>query len=78
MEYHETKDIIHVKNVLGHKKIDNTMIYINLEQALFQSGDKSEFISRVAKTVKGARALLEAGFEYVTDMDGMKLFRKRK
>jgi hypothetical protein len=32
----------------------------------------------VAKTVKGARALLEAGFEYVTDMDGMKLFTKRK
>ncbi|MCW3977786.1 MAG: hypothetical protein NWE77_07630 [Candidatus Bathyarchaeota archaeon] len=31
-----------------------------------------------AKTVKGARALLEAGFEYVTDMDSYKLFRKRK
>lgn len=78
MEYHKTKDIIHVKQVLGHKKIDNTMIYINLEQALFQSGDSSEYITRVTKTVKGTRALLEAGFEYVIDMDGLKLFRRRK
>jgi len=78
IEYHKTKDIIHVKNTLGHKKIDNTMIYVNLEQALFQDGDNSEYITRVTKTVKGARALLEAGFEYVTDMDGIKLFRKRK
>jgi|GEM_PF-5486413 hypothetical protein len=28
MEYHYTKDIIHVKNFLGHKEIDNTLIYI--------------------------------------------------
>jgi hypothetical protein len=35
-------------------------------------------MTRVAKTVKGARALLEAGYEYVVDMDGMKLFRKGK
>lgn len=78
MEYHKTKDIIHVKTILGHKSINNTMIYINLEQALFQTGDTSEYITRVAKTVKGVRALLEAGFEYVIEMDGVKLFRKRK
>ncbi len=35
MEYHKTKDIIHVKQILGHKSINNTMIYINIEQALF-------------------------------------------
>ena len=54
------------------------MLYVNLEQALFQAGDNSEYLTRIAKTVKGARALLEVGFEYVTDMDGVKLFRKRK
>jgi hypothetical protein len=42
------------------------------------AGDNSEYINRVAKTVKGTRVLLEAGFEYVIDMDGVKLFRKRK
>ncbi|UCE15229.1 MAG: hypothetical protein JSV12_04885 [Candidatus Bathyarchaeota archaeon] len=78
MEYHKTKDIIHVKQILGHEKIDNTMIYINLEQALFQTGDSSEYTTRVVKTVKGARAFLEAGFEYVIDMNGLKLFRRRK
>jgi integrase len=78
MEYHRTKDIMHVQSMLGHKRINNTQIYINLEQAIFSEGDGSEYATRVAKTVRAARALLEAGFEYVTDMDGFKLFRKRK
>ena len=30
------------------------------------------------KTVKEAKQLIEAGFEYVTDMNGVKLFRKLK
>jgi hypothetical protein len=61
-----------------HKRINNTQIYINLEQAIFSLGDNSEYTTRIAKTVRGARVLLEAGFEYVTDMDGFKIFRKRK
>jgi integrase len=77
MEYHKTKDIIHVKNVLGHKNIESTMIYINLEQAHFTSASE-EFTVRVAKTVDEACKLIEAGFEYVTDMESVKLFRKRK
>jgi hypothetical protein len=77
MEYHKTKDIMHVKEVLGHKSIQNTMIYINLEQTTFQE-QNDEFTTRVAKSLKGARALLEAGFEYVMEMDGVKVFRKRK
>lgn len=39
---------------------------------------EEEHIVRVAKTVKEACQLLEAGFEYVTEVDGIKLFRKRK
>jgi integrase len=78
MEYHKTKDPYHVKQLLGHKSLRNTEIYINLEQAIFSERDDSEYTTRIAKTVKGARALLEAGFEYVTDMEGFKLFRKRK
>ena len=49
-----------------------------IEQAIFGERDDSEYTTRIAKTVKGARALIEAGFEYVTDMDGFKIFRKRK
>jgi len=35
MEYHNTKDIIHVKKILGHKTTRCTEIYINLDCALF-------------------------------------------
>lgn len=78
IEYHKTKDPYHVKQLLGHKSLRNTELYINLEQAIFSEGDNSKYTTRIAKTIKGARALLAAGFEYVTDMDGYKLFRKRK
>ncbi len=77
-EYHKTKDILYVKQLLGHKNLSSTMVYIDIEKALYGGHQNDEFISRVATSLKGARALLEAGFEYITDMDGYKLFRKRR
>jgi hypothetical protein len=32
----------------------------------------------VAKTLKEDKEFLEAGFEYVTERDGLKIYRKRK
>ena len=78
MEYHKTRSILHVKELLGHRSLKNTMVYIDIERALYGSHKDDEFISRAATSLKGARALIEAGFEYVTDMDGYKLFRRRK
>jgi hypothetical protein len=43
--------------MLGHRRIINTQICVNLEQAVFKEGDDSEHTIRIAKTVKGARAL---------------------
>lgn len=77
MEYHRTKDILHVQQLLGHRDLRNTLIYINLEKALFQNVD-DEFHVKVAHSLDEACKLLEVGFEYVTDMNGAKLFRKRK
>jgi integrase len=77
MEYHKTKDIIHVKTVLGHKDIKSTMVYINLESAIFLA-TSDEWTHIVAKTLDEACKAIDAGFEYVTDIDGNKLFRKRK
>jgi len=79
MEYHRTKDILYVKKILGHKTIKNTLIYIDLEMALFNTTNE-EFTVRVANNVKESCELVEAGFEYVTGeyMDGGKIFRKRK
>jgi hypothetical protein len=37
-----------------------------------------EFVCKVAKNVDEAKTLVESGFDYVTDVDGLKLFKKRK
>jgi len=37
-----------------------------------------EFVSAVAKTVDEARKLAEAGFEYVTTLEDVRLFGNRK
>ena len=37
-----------------------------------------ECICKVANTLDEAQKLIETGFEYVTDMDNYKSFRKRK
>jgi integrase len=77
MEYHKTRDILHVQRLLGHRNIQNTLIYVNIESALFQNTNE-EFHVATAKTVEEACRLVEVGFEYVTEMDGTKIFRKRK
>jgi integrase len=73
MEYHKTKDILHVMRLLGHKNIKNTLIYTQL--VTFQNDD---YTCKVATNIKEAAELIEAGYEYVTEMDNQKLFRKRK
>jgi len=73
MLYHRTKDILYVKEQLGHRRLENTLIYTHLID--FKS---EEYVVRVAKTVKQACQLIEAGFEYVTEVEDAKLFRKRK
>lgn len=78
MEYHKTKDILHVQRLLGHKNIQNTLIYIDLESKLFNNSSEG-FTSRVAHNVGEVCSLVESGFEYVTGEynDGGKIFRKR-
>jgi integrase len=76
MLYHQTKDMYYVMQRLGHKNIKNTLLYVQLEEALFQGED--EYVSKVAKTEKDICALVEAGFEFVTDFQEAKIFRKRK
>jgi integrase len=76
MEYRKTRDILHVKTLLGHKNVNNTLKYIRYAEGLEEQDD--EWSCRVAKTIEEAQKLIESGFEYVTEMDGVKLFRKRK
>lgn len=77
MEYHKHPDMDHVRRLLGHKSILNTQMYANMEKAFFPESSE-DYTVKVAATVEEACKLLEVGFEYVTEFDGMKLFRKRK
>ena len=76
MLYYSHKDIYYVMQRLGHKNIKNTLLCVQLEEALFQG--ECEYVSKVAKTEKEICALVEAGFEYVTEFEGAKTFKKRK
>ena len=40
--------------------------------------EQDEFVCKVATTVKQASELIEVGYEYVCEIEGAKLFRKRK
>ncbi len=73
MEYQKTHDILHVMKLLGHRNIDNTLVYTQLIG--FES---DEYHSAVAETVGETRKLVEDGFEYVCQKDEVMLFRKRK
>jgi len=72
-EYHNTKDIIHVKERLGHKSINTTLLYTQLIN--FES---EQCYSAVAKTKEEAQKLVEQGFRFECDIEGVKLFRKPK
>ena len=73
MEYHKTRDILHVMQMLGHRNIQNTLIYTQLIN--FKD---DEYVAKVASSQKDVCQLIEAGFEYVCDYNGNKVFRKRK
>jgi len=49
-----------------------------MHMQLIEFGAEDQYHVKVAKTLKEACELVEAGFEYVTDMDYAKIFRKRK
>ena len=80
LEYHRTKDLLHVQQFLGHREVKNTMLYIQLDKQLFKNYYNDQFITRIAHKAEEACKLIEAGFEYVTGEygDGGKIFRKRK
>ena len=76
IEYHRTKDILYVMQFLGHRNLQHTLIYIQLEQLLLDT--KDEYHVKVTSKVDEAKTLIEIGFEYVTNIGVHKLFRKRK
>ena len=73
MEYQKPKDILHVKEILEHKSLNNTMLYTQL--ITFKD---DEFNAKVAHNENDVCQLIESGFEFVCDYNGNRIFRKRK
>jgi site-specific recombinase XerC len=73
MEYHNTKDILHVMQLLGHRSIKNTLVYTHLVN--FES---DEWICKVASTKEERSKLIEAGFTFVSKAKEEWYFRRRK
>ena len=73
MIYHQTKNILLVKKLLGHKRIENTMKYAQL---IHFKGD--EYDVATAITIEEDQELLKTGFEYVTERRGIKIYRRPK
>jgi len=63
--------------ILGHRNIKNKLFYIQLAEVIFKEAS-DQFTARVAKTVDETCELIEVGFDYVCEVDGVKHFRKRK
>ena len=62
-----------VMRLLGHRNINNTLIYTRLID--FKEDD---YIARIAHSEQEVCQLIESGFEYICDFKGNKIFRKRK
>ena len=60
--------------VLGHKRIENTLKHTHLVPL----DETDAYICRVSKDDNEMKALIESGFQYVCENDGFKFFRKPK
>jgi integrase len=75
MLYAQTRDLLYVMKILGHRSITNTIRYTQLVD--FKDGES--FICKVAKSAEEAVKLIENGFEFVSSFpDGIQLYKKRK
>jgi integrase len=59
--------------LMGHTKLTTTQRYMHLLNL-----NDDEWTCSGATTAKEAKQLIEAGFQYVTTIEGIQLFRKRK
>ena len=77
-EYHKTRDIYHVRNVLGHRNMNTTLLYITLENALYQTSS-DEWTSTVTHSIEEETQAISTGFELVRAInETTAIYRKRK
>lgn len=64
--------------MLGHKNIEITRGYTYIEKALYKTTEEDKFHGKVAINQAEIMLLLESGFEYIMQKNGLAHFRKRK
>ena len=74
-EYAKTLSLLHVAELLGHRNVNNTRIYIDL--AKFES---REYETAYAKTLQQEDDFLKAGFDFIryNDKEQVAVYRRRK
>jgi integrase/predicted RNA-binding Zn-ribbon protein involved in translation (DUF1610 family) len=73
LAYYTNGNVLTVKKLLGHKRVENTMKYIGMIH--FKN---DEFEVATATTVEEAKQILSVGFDYITEKNGIMLFRRPK
>ena len=73
MAHFTNGNVLKVKQRLGHKRVENTMKYIGMVTIR-----DDEFEVATATNVEDAKKILEAGYTYSTEMNGVKLFTRPK
>jgi len=74
---HKVKEPFLVQQFARHKDMKCTIRYVHLESIVYQRTENNAWTVRVSKTAEEAIELLKVGFDYVTEFEGLKLFRKR-
>jgi integrase len=75
MEYRRYHDFGCVMVLLGHKSLRYVLLYAQLSDAYCSN---EAYVCKEARTRQEAKQLIEDGFEYVMDKEGISLFRKIK
>ena len=71
------KNVISMLGVSGIR-CNSTEIYITVERVIFGESSADEFHVKVAKTPEEIKQLLEVGYDFICEKDGLLFFRKRK
>lgn len=78
MQYWKNRDTGLTAQDMGHKDWNTTRKYIHLVRIMELNQNGEEYICKTAKTIEEATTLLEHGFQYQLEMEGIKIFKKRK
>jgi hypothetical protein len=73
----QLNDSYTVRQLIGHKTATMTDRYIHIANALLTTKDE-KWICKAVTTKEQAMKLIETGFQYVTTIEGIQLFKKRR